>query len=111
MDWQATIAAELERARQARQAGNEGQARVCARRAAGAAVREHLRRQGRAPHTPSAYDLLRDLADRPDLPAEVSAAAAALTLRVTEEFELPVSTDLIAQARQLIRALLPDWQE
>ena len=42
MDWQAEIQAELEKAQQARARGNEGQARVCARRAAGIAAREYF---------------------------------------------------------------------
>ena len=35
MDWQKDVDAEFEKAAQARARGNEGQARVCARRAAG----------------------------------------------------------------------------
>ena len=37
---------EFERAASARRKGNEGQARVCARRAAGIAIREYLIRRG-----------------------------------------------------------------
>ena len=40
MDWQIKIKAEFDKAEQARARGNEGQARVCARRAAGIAARE-----------------------------------------------------------------------
>ena len=58
MDWQTQIEAEFERAEQARARGNEGQARVCARRAAGIAVREYLTRSGIRPPSTSAYDLL-----------------------------------------------------
>ena len=42
MNWQLNIEAEFEKAEQARRRGNEGQARVCARRAAGIAIREYL---------------------------------------------------------------------
>jgi hypothetical protein len=34
-----------------------------------------------------------------------------LTLRVNEEFELPVQADLVAEARFLCQALLPDWEK
>ncbi len=42
----------------ARGRGNEGQARVCARRAAGVAVREYFLRLGIPIVNPGAYDLL-----------------------------------------------------
>jgi len=108
MDWHAQIRAELERAEQARERGNEGQARVCARRAAGIAAREYFRRQGRPLRTPSAYDLLRLLENEPHLSPDLRRAAAHLTLRVNEEFKLPPDVDLMAEARKLCRALLPD---
>jgi hypothetical protein len=99
MDWQTEIDAEFEKAEQARARDNEGQARVCARRAAGVAVREYLLRQGIRPPSRSAYDLLNLLKDDPQLPAELQRIAHHLTLRVTEEFKLPVDVDLVAEAR------------
>ncbi len=108
MDWRAQIQAELELAEQARERGHEGRARVCARRAAGIAVREYLQRQGRPLRTPSAYDLLRLLQAEPHLPPDLRRAAAHLTLRVNEAFKLPPDVDLIAEARTLCEALLPD---
>jgi len=59
MDWQTEIEAEFEKAEGARRRGNEGQARVCARRAAGIAIREYLTRRGARPLIISAYDLLK----------------------------------------------------
>jgi hypothetical protein len=108
MDWQSQIDAEFEKAEEARARGNEGQARVCARRAAGIAVREYLLRQGTRPPSVSAYDLLNmvkgdpGLASRPDL----RQIADHLTLRVNEEFKLPVNADLIAEARIFCEELL-----
>ncbi|NWG33549.1 MAG: hypothetical protein HXY42_03835 [Chloroflexi bacterium] len=93
-------------AEQARARGNEGQARVCARRAAGIAVREYLTRQGIQPRSTSAYDLLNLLRDDPLLSPDLKRLANHLTLRVNEEFKLPVEADLIAEARQLCDALL-----
>ncbi len=105
MDAKAEIQAEFEKAEQARARGNEGQARVCARRAAGIAAREYLSRQGRPPRSSSAYDVLRLLADDPSLPTNVKEAALRLTLRVDEEFQLPAGMDLLAEARELCKAL------
>jgi len=106
MDWQTQIQEEFERAEHARTRGNEGQARVCARRAAGIAAREYFARQGHAVRTPSAYDLLNLLAEDPHLPADLKQAAVYLTLRVDEEFKLPANVDLIAEARKLCGGLL-----
>ena len=97
---------EFERARQARSKGNEGQARVCARRAAGIAVREYLSRKGTHPGNASAYDLLNLLKADPLLSPDLKLIADHLTLRVTEEFKLPVDADLIAEARTLCNELL-----
>jgi HEPN domain-containing protein len=106
MDWKMQIEAELEKAEQARGRGNEGQARVCARRAAGIAVREYLTRQGIRPPSVSAYDLLNFLKDDPRLSTELQQIAGHLTLRVTEDFKLPVHADLVAEARKFCEELL-----
>ena len=106
MDWQAQIEAEFEKAEQARARGNEGQARVCARRAAGIAIREYLTHRGVRPPSVSAYDLLNFLKEDPDLPPDLKRIADHLTLRVTEEFKLPVNADLVAEARTFCENLL-----
>ena len=84
--------------------------RVCARRAAGIAIREYLTRQGQRPPSMSAYDLLNLLKEDPGLSPDLRLAADHLTVRVTEEFKLPVEADLVAEARALCRSLLPDWK-
>ena len=106
MDWKAQIDSEFEKAEQARARGNEGQARVCARRAAGIAVREYLLRQGIRPPSTSAYDLLNLLKDEPGLSPDLRSIADHLTLRVTEEFKLPVEADLVAEAKVFCEKLL-----
>jgi hypothetical protein len=108
-NWRDQMELEFDRARAARAHGNEGRARVCARRAAGIAAREYLTRRGTPVHTPSAYDLLNQLTDDPLVPPELKSIIEHLTMRVTEEFRLPVEADLIAEARQFCRTLLPDW--
>lgn len=102
----AEIHAELERAEAARAAGNEGRARVCARRAAGMAARDFLTRREVRLRSASACDALRDLEQFPGLAPHLKQAALHLTMRVTAEFALPVEVDLLAEARKLIGGLL-----
>jgi hypothetical protein len=103
-DWNNQLSKEFEKARQARINKNEGQARVCARRAAGIAIREYLTRKGTTVPSMSAYDLLNILKEDALVPSEMQLIVDHLTVRVTEEFELPVEADLIAEAR-----VLCDW--
>ena len=106
MDFKTEINAEFEKAELARKSGNEGQARVCARRAAGIAVREYLTRKGVRPASPSAIDLLNLVKKESLLAPRLHLIANHLTLRVTEEFKLPVDADLVAEAREFCEELL-----
>ena len=106
--WQEKFSKEIERAYQVRANNNEGQARVCARRAAGVALREYFARQDIQTASPSAYDLLKRLLEMDDLPVDVRQFAEHLTLRVNEEFKLPVDADLVKEAQALCERLLPD---
>jgi hypothetical protein len=99
------INAELQNAERARQDGNEGRARVCARRAAGIAARVFLARHAHRLRDRSAYSALLALAEFPGLVPDLQAAALHLVTRVTEEFTLPLDADLIADARKLIGGL------
>jgi len=105
-NWQSEIQTEFERALQARVRGKEGQARVCARRAAGIAIREYLAHRGIRPPSVSAYDLLNLIKDDPLLSADLKLIADHLTVRVTEEFKLPVNVDLVAEAKEFCDTLL-----
>ena len=105
-DWKEKLQKEFERAESARAGGNEGQARVCARRAAGIAIREYYARRGYRVRTPSAYDLLQMLVNEPQLSSELKRSATYLTLRVNEEFKLPFDVDLLDEARNLCDELL-----
>jgi hypothetical protein len=99
------IAGELARGEAARQQGLEGRARVCARRAAGAAIREYLDLRGlEAPGT-SAYDLLAFLQGLPDVSPLIRQAAGRLLARVDESFSLPDDVDLLADANRLAKEL------
>jgi len=100
-DFNTQLLKEFEKAQQARINKNEGQARVCARRAAGIAIREYLTRNGTQLPSMSAYDLINLLKENTPLPPDLKLIVDHLTMRVTEEFELPVDADLIAEARIL----------
>lgn len=100
-DWQEKLQKEFDLAEQARARNNAGQARVCARRAAGIAIREYLACQGIRPPSTSAIDLLNLIKADPLLASDLKLIIDHLTLRVTEDFKLPVNVDLIAEARIL----------
>lgn len=104
-NWKDRFAAELELARDARQRGNEGRARVCARRAAGIVTAEYLRRSGSIP-AGSAYDLLRRLQSLPGVSPQVQEIAAHFLTRVTPAHTLPLPADLVAEAEWLASELL-----
>ena len=93
---------ELAQANTARETGNEGQARVCARRAAGIAIRAFLLYYQKPVLSSSAVDLIQWVQTQPDLPEEARTAASRLLLRVTPDFRLPIEADLILETRQLI---------
>ncbi len=105
-EWMEHYNHEITQAEAARAAGNEGRARVCARRAAGAVISEYMRRQGLQLRGPSAYDRVRDLIAMPDISPEVRQAAEHFLQRVTTEFTLPEDIDLIDEARWLRKTLL-----
>ena len=100
------IQAELNMASAARQKGNEGMARVCARRAAGLAAAETIRRRGLFPPGPSALDCLKYLRDFPDLPPGTQQVIDHLLMHITEDRTLPVDADLVGEAAWLIDQLL-----
>jgi hypothetical protein len=103
-DWNIQLKTEFERARQARMEKNEGKARVCARRAAGIAARAYLTRKEIQVPSMGAYDLLNLLRENLELPPEMQSIADHLTMRVNEDFQLPIEADLVAEAR-----VLCDW--
>lgn len=110
MSLSADIYAELQRADTARIAGNEGRVRVCARRAAGMAARDFLKRHDKYPssskRTLSSYEAIQELAAFPTLSPELRQAAVHLTMPVNSEFHLPPGIDLIFEADKLIRGLI-----
>jgi hypothetical protein len=108
---QMKIEQELASAAQARSQGFEGRARVCARRAAGAAIRAYLEQRGLPAPGPSAMDLLQYFRSLPGLTAEHVRVLDHLLARVDESFALPQEVDLLADARWLIETLEQDTGE
>jgi len=106
--WEERFEREVDRGEAARASGNEGMARVCARRAAGVVVEEFLRRNGQELHNPSAYDHLRYLYGLPNISADVLNVAEHLLTRITPEHTLPMEADLLAEARWLRTRLLEE---
>lgn len=99
--------AELAAAYADRARGNEGRARVRARRIAGALAAEYLRRQGQpAPHGQNALRTLQDLWKRPELSGPTRLALTHLLMKVDLNFRLPPGVDLLRDVQVLARELL-----
>jgi len=107
MNWRERFETEIQKAERARGRGNEGQARVCARRAAGIAAAEFLARRGLSPASRSALDALRQLRREPALPSGLAPLLDHLVQQVNTEFKLPPGVDLIDEASRLSELLLP----
>lgn len=97
---------EIRQAEAARAGGNEGMARVCARRAAGIAVGEYLRRHGMEFSNPGAYARLNFLLQLPQTPPAIQEVVNHFLVRINPDHSLPIHADLIAEARWLANELL-----
>ena len=99
-EWHTSFKVEIAQARHARQSGNEGMARVCARRAVGILLGEYLSQQG-IPSGPSAYDRIRIFQNLPHLSPSVRLINDHFLLHVQTDRTLPGDIDLIAEAEWL----------
>lgn len=106
MNWKESALHELEQASSARTSGNEGRARVCARRAAGYIAAEYFRRNSLPDPGASAYSRLVSLLSLPDLPPAGRERIDHFVMRTTPEFKLPVEADLVAETYELADILL-----
>jgi hypothetical protein len=107
-DWKKLFESEIGQAEKARAEGNEGKARVCARRAAGLVAGEYLSRQSLSRPGHSTYSRLQYLQSLPKVSPKVREAAHYFLMRITPEHKLPIEIDLIAEARWLKETLLDD---
>ena len=103
-NWMANFEGEIQRAIEARASGNEGKARVCARRAAGIVIGEYLDRR-HIPSAESAIKRLETFRNLPGIPSQIQLVVDHLLAHVDQEHNLPTSIDLIAETRWLVRAL------
>ena len=90
----------------ARTAGNDGRARVCARRAAGLAITWFCSKFPRSAWRTDAMSQLRHLKDDESFSSNVRDAATRLTTGITERFTYPFSTDPIEDARIIVNAIV-----
>ena len=105
------IQEELLLAKQSRIEGNEGRARVCARRAAGAAAQGYLLKAGIVEQVENALESLRILKNELSLPDRVEQAIDHLLLRVDTDHNLPLDVDLIFEAETVIQFIISGTQD
>jgi len=106
MGWMDYTNSELFQAEEARQTGNEGRARVCARRAAGYIIGEYGLRKNILFPGESAYVRIKYLADQPDLPPKAREILKHMAIRTKPDHTLPIDVDLIAEVEALAMELL-----
>jgi hypothetical protein len=103
MSWDVEIDIEIEEAQASRRGGNEGRARVSARRAAGKAIfamRRHV--LGSKENRFGAITMLRWFQDFKGTTKELQKAAERLTVHVNTEHDLPHDQDPIQDALMII---------
>jgi hypothetical protein len=101
------VEAEIADAQMSRSGGNEGRARVCARRAAGLAISTYYEKCLDQSPPASAYVLLQWYSEQEEISKDLREAARRLTVRVTPEYELPHDEDPIEDAKSLVQHILP----
>ncbi len=104
--WLIKYHSELQRGEQARAEGNEGMARVCARRAAGEVIREYFQRENLSLPKPSALNALRTLSKSEQVSPRVQEIATHFIWQITPDHILPGDVDLLAEVQWLAKELL-----
>jgi len=105
-DWFFNYNSELNHAEAARKTGNEGMARVCARRAAGIILREYFLRLGYVNNKSNSYNCIRVFVNQAQVSDDVKLVASHFLLSVNSNHKLPNGVDLIADIRWLTQELL-----
>jgi hypothetical protein len=105
-NWKINYENEIEHAISARIDGNEGMARVCARRAAGIIIGEYLKRQGFTNLSGSAIESMLVFIELPDVDDNYREIANRFLLKVNTDHNLPIDADLISDAQWLFKNLL-----
>lgn len=99
------IEQELGKAATGLREGNDGLARVCARRAVALGAQAWAKRGGRKAWPADAMNQLRKIQQEEAFPLEIREAAQRLLTKVTQRDQAPVSTDPIADARLILAHL------
>ena len=112
-DWASKIRAELERGIKAEAAGNDGMARVCARRAAGWAANAYLERKGLDIPAISGFEILLYLMESDLVSGENRERMKWLTRSLEKnesegESYWPLNINLLEEAEKLAKDLLPE---
>ena len=115
-NWRAKSLEDLFRADEARREGNEGRARVCARRAAGWAASAFLDENKYADLRNSGFQNILQLAIYFEKDERIVALCDHLSASLEKDFpddtsHLAPNIDLLADARDLILKLYPDFSE
>ncbi len=112
MEWLVRVRRELQTAEAARASGNEGMARVCARRAAGLIVQTFLGGQGINLGTPDVLKHFRYLLNDKNLPPEARPILEHLLQpkikdNPEQDSRWPLDIDLVSDAQRLFSLLFP----
>ena len=105
-EWETLFLNEIQKANQARNSGNEGKARVCARRATGIIIKEYLHRNQLPDPGTSMYERLVFFNSLPFIDETIKETIAHFIIRVTPNHKLPIEVDLINDAIYLKENLL-----
>lgn len=101
----AMIEQELEAARAAQQKGNDGKARVCARRAVARATEAWIARHPFPRWHGDAMAHLRHIHQEASFPLPIRQAAERLSTSVTRQYTTPFTMDPVADAKLIIAYL------
>ena len=107
-DWKTHFDSEIALGYAARWEGNEGRARVCARRALALALADYLGRRGERPEGSDAVALIQLSRTRPDMPAGVQEKLAHFLVRVEPGGRFPIDADLLEEARWICAELVDE---
>jgi hypothetical protein len=106
--WKVEYKTEIERANASRLDGNEGMARVCARRAAGIVIGEYLNRLGYNGVSNSAYDRLALFTNLPEVDEKYREIAQHFLMKVNADYKSPMKVDLVNEVIWLKENLIKD---
>jgi len=106
--WKDGFDHEINQAILARDNGNEGMARVCARRAVGILIGEYFYRHGYGNQSASAYDRLSRFTSLPEVDEQVKTMCNHFLLKVDNDHNLPAGVDLLVEAQWLAHHYFPD---